>query len=112
MEGRADEARISPVDAATLGLSVHGGQPYLIVLGGLLEPGGFVDASGRPDVARLRAILEARVARLPVLTHRPTRRDAARAGGGSPMGPTSTCTCEWSHRGPASVDSRPSAPDS
>ena len=74
MEGRADESRISPIDAATLGLSVHGGQPYLIVLGGLLEPGGFVDASGRPDVARLRAILEARVARLPVLTHRPTGR--------------------------------------
>ena len=82
MERRADESRISPIDAATLALSVHGGQPYLIVLGGLLEPSGFVDASGRPDVARLRAILEARVARLPVLTHRPTRRGALGTVGG------------------------------
>jgi diacylglycerol O-acyltransferase / wax synthase len=74
VEGRADESRISPIDAATLGLSVHGGQPYLIVLGGMLEPGGFIDASGRPDVAGLRAILEPRVARLPVMTHRPVGR--------------------------------------
>jgi diacylglycerol O-acyltransferase / wax synthase len=74
VEEQMDESRISPIDAATLGLSVHGGQPYLIVLGGLLEPGGFVDALGGADVARLRGILEPRVARLPVLTHRPVRR--------------------------------------
>ena len=74
MDGRGRDTRISPVDAATLGLSVHGGQPYLITLAGVLGSGGFVDRAGRPDVARIRATLTRRVAGVPVLTHQPVRR--------------------------------------
>ena len=74
MEGDGAE-RISPIDAATLGISVHGGQPYLITLAGVLGPGDLVDAEGRPDVPRLRALLAERIPALPALTHRPVRRD-------------------------------------
>lgn len=59
-----------------LGLSVHGEQPYLITLAGVLGAGGFVDRAGRPDLARLRATLGRRVSGVPVLTHRPVRRGA------------------------------------
>ena len=76
MEGQA-AARISPIDAATLGISVHGGQPYLITLAGVLAPGELVDAAGRPDAAGLRARLAERIRALPVLTHRPVHRDDA-----------------------------------
>ncbi|HEU0181735.1 MAG TPA: wax ester/triacylglycerol synthase domain-containing protein [Agromyces mariniharenae] len=68
--------RISPIDAATLALSVHGEQPYLITLAGVLGAGGFVDRAGRPVVGRLRATLARRIAAIPVLTHRPVRRGA------------------------------------
>ena len=76
MEGQA-ATRISPIDAATLGISVHGGQPYLITLAGVLAPGELVDAAGRPDAAGLRARLAERIRALPVLTHRPVHRDDA-----------------------------------
>lgn len=68
--------RISPIDAATLALNVHGEQPYLVTLAGVLRAGGFVDRAGRPDVARLRAALGRRVSGVPVLMHRPVRRGA------------------------------------
>lgn len=68
--------RISPIDAATLALNVHGEQPYLVTLAGVLRAGGFVDRAGRPDVARLRATLGRRVSGVPVLTHRPVLRGA------------------------------------
>ncbi|TYL53443.1 wax ester/triacylglycerol synthase domain-containing protein [Agromyces mariniharenae] len=76
MEGQA-AARISPIDAATLGISVHGGQPYLITLAGVLGTGELVDAAGRPDAAAIRRLLARRIGGLPVLRQRAVRRDEA-----------------------------------
>ena len=76
VEGQA-AARISPIDAATLGIGVHGGQPYLITLAGVLGPGELVDAAGRPDAAAIRRLLARRIGALPVLTQRAVRREGA-----------------------------------
>ncbi|MGW4928984.1 wax ester/triacylglycerol synthase domain-containing protein [Agromyces sp. NPDC004153] len=75
--GSEEAARISPIDAATLGISVHGGQPYLITLAGVLGPGEHVDAAGRPDAAAIRRLLARRIGAIPVLAQRAVRREGA-----------------------------------
>ncbi|WP_374008435.1 wax ester/triacylglycerol synthase domain-containing protein [Leifsonia sp. LS-T14] len=53
------------MDAANLIL--ERGQPNVVTLAGLLAPGGFVDASGFPDIASLRDTLAMRVGRVAAL---------------------------------------------
>lgn len=69
--------RISPIDAATLGISVHVGQPYFITLAGVLGPGELIDATGRPDAAAIRRLLAGRIAGVPGLAQRAVLRDGA-----------------------------------
>jgi WS/DGAT/MGAT family acyltransferase len=66
--------RLSAADAANLMLESPT-QAYTMMLIGLLEPGGLLDAAGRPDLERLRAVLAPRVDRIPRLRQvvRPTR---------------------------------------
>ncbi|MGW5074450.1 wax ester/triacylglycerol synthase domain-containing protein [Rhodococcus sp. NPDC004095] len=73
MAGPAADVPISAVDTAILGINVAG-QPYVVTLAGLLAPGGFVDAAGHPDVARLTEYLAPRVAREPDLQQLPQCR--------------------------------------
>ena len=75
--GSGAAERISPIDAATLGISVHGGQPYLITLAGVLGPGDLVDAAGRPDAAAIRRLLAGRIGGVPGLAQRAVLRDDA-----------------------------------
>jgi WS/DGAT/MGAT family acyltransferase len=75
--GSGAAERISPIDAATLGISVHGGQPYLITLAGVLGPGDLVDAAGRPDAAAIRRLLAGRIGGVPGLAQRAGLRDDA-----------------------------------
>ncbi|MEN0084427.1 MAG: wax ester/triacylglycerol synthase domain-containing protein [Leifsonia sp.] len=63
--GAADATPMAAVDAANLAL--ERGQPNVVTLVGLLAPGGFVDADGRPDPAALREVLAPRIARVPAL---------------------------------------------
>ncbi|MFE6253864.1 wax ester/triacylglycerol synthase domain-containing protein [Agromyces sp. NPDC057865] len=69
--------RISPIDAATLGISVHGGQPYFITLAGVLGPGEHVDVAGRPDAAAIRRLLAGRIGAVRGLAQRAALRDGA-----------------------------------
>jgi WS/DGAT/MGAT family acyltransferase len=75
--GSGAAERISPIDAATLGISVHGGQPYLITLAGVLGPGDLVDAAGRPDAAAIRRLLAGRIEGVPGLAQRAVLRHDA-----------------------------------
>ncbi|WP_434318505.1 wax ester/triacylglycerol synthase domain-containing protein [Leifsonia sp. P73] len=76
MVGRdAPAGAIAAVDAANFAL--EGGQPNVVTLAGVLEPGGFVDARGVPDVGRLRTVLADRVRSAPALCRRPVASGAA-----------------------------------
>lgn len=64
---------MAAVDAANLAL--EGGRPNVVTLAGLLAPGGFVDDSGRPDVAALREVLAPRIGRVAALHRVPAQLD-------------------------------------
>lgn len=67
---RSATGRLAAVDEANLVLD-HVGQVNVFLIAGLLAPGGFLDADGRPDPAALRTALRARIAELPQLRRVP-----------------------------------------
>ena len=67
---RSATGRLAAVDEANLVLD-HVGQVNVFLIAGLLAPGGFVGADGRPDLAALRTALRARIAELPPLRRVP-----------------------------------------
>ncbi len=67
---RSATERLAAVDEANLVLD-HVGQVNVFLIAGLLAPGGFVGADGRPDLAALRTVLRARIAALPPLRRVP-----------------------------------------
>ncbi|MEN2736540.1 wax ester/triacylglycerol synthase domain-containing protein [Microbacterium sp. X-17] len=76
MVGRdAPAGAIAAVDAANFAL--EGAQPNVVTLAGVLDPGGFVDARGVPDLGRLRTVLAVRVRSSPALCRRPVASGAA-----------------------------------
>ena len=67
---RSATGRLAAVDEANLVLD-HVGQVNVFLIAGLLAPGGFVGADGRPDLAGLRTELRARIAEIPPLRRVP-----------------------------------------
>jgi WS/DGAT/MGAT family acyltransferase len=67
---RSATERLAAVDEANLVLD-HVGQVNVFLIAGLLAPGGFVGADGRPDLTALRTVLQARIAALPPLRRVP-----------------------------------------
>ncbi len=67
---RSTTERLAAVDEANLVLD-HVGQVNVFLIAGLLSPGGFVGADGRPDLTALRARVQERIAALPWLRRVP-----------------------------------------